>query len=106
MLLIMLFVWKSAPPTYHIQKTIRLHVHMFLRSAKPMCVPGLASMTFQTVVPVVGSVIGGLQQEVRASTRAGWAGFFYCVVPKEGVFCIQLRHAARSRTLRCKQIGS
>ena len=60
------------PQTYQVQKTIRLRVHMFRRSAKPMCVPGLASMAFQTVVPVVGSVIGGLQQEVRASTRAGW----------------------------------
>jgi hypothetical protein len=82
------------PETYELRKVIRLHLHMSLRGNRPMFVPSLMSLAFGDTNPVVGSVIGGLQQDVRSSKRANWSNFFYCTVEKRGrVFTVTSRRA-------------
>ena len=61
------------------KKTLRLHVHAFLKSSGPdLRVNNLAALAFQGVVPVPSSTIGGLN--VQANGRCSWAGFLYCCI--------------------------
>jgi len=69
------------PQKLEVERAARLHMHIFLRASGPMRLPPLPHIHFQGVVPVCGSVIGGMPLARKSNS---WAGYFYCVCPKVG----------------------
>ena len=75
------------PETYELQKSLRLHVHMFLRAQTGvLSIRNISFFSFQGLMTHVSSSIGGL---ASTKNRNDWSGFFYCCLKdKKGtVFC-------------------
>ena len=64
------------PETYMLQKTLRLHIHMFLKSnGQNLRLRHMDFYDFEGCTSHVSTSIGGL---CSTKGRSNWSGFFYC----------------------------
>lgn len=72
------------PETYTLQKTLRLHIHIFLKTSAPrLRISNLSCFEFEGCTAHMSTQIGGLSHYTRS--RGNWSGFFYCcLLEKKG----------------------
>ena len=69
------------PETYELQKALRLHIHLFLKSnGMPLRLKNMSRFEFEGCSTHVSTQIGGLS---TTKGRSSWSGFFYCCIKEK-----------------------
>ena len=69
------------PETYELQRKLRLHIHMFLKSSGgPLRLRHMTFYDFEGCSSHVSTQIGGL---ATTKGRSNWCGFFYCCLQEK-----------------------